>query len=78
MTIKNSYFDKALRSGAAARCLIAGQQHAYAKARGTAALAQIVAEGYVSIKKIWANLSPVDQASILDELPFATGSGLLP
>lgn len=69
--MKNVYIDKRLTSGDAARKLIAVNQHAYAKARGTAALAHMVAEGFVTIKKIWANLSPADQAAILDEFGIA-------
>lgn len=64
---KSVYIDSALNEDAAVRELVAGQQTAFAKARGSRALALMVAEAYVTIRKIITNASPETQAAILDE-----------
>jgi hypothetical protein len=65
--IKSVYLDSALNDDAAVRKLVAGQQTAFAKARGSRALALMVAEAYVTIRLIITNASPETQAAILDE-----------
>ena len=79
MTTTQDYLDVTLKQPDAVRSLIANQQKAWAKARGSSALAIMVAEGYVAIKKLLQNASPEDQAKILDEhgvAPAAQGTSV--
>ncbi len=71
----NVYFDQALVDDHTVRNLIASQQAAFYKARGSNALATMIAHGYVNIRKIITNATPEVQAEILDEHGVAAASG---
>lgn len=69
------YLDVTLKQEGAVRSLISNQQKAWAKVRGSSALAIMVAEGYVAIKKLIQNASVEAQAKILDEHGVSPATG---
>lgn len=75
MTTKNDYAYTTLNSEASVLSLVAKQQAAFFKARGSSALAQMVGEGYVTIQRILKNASAMDQAAILDQHGVAPATG---
>lgn len=62
-----TFKDDTLLADAAVRALVASQQNAWAKVRGSSTLALMVADAYVAIRKILANASAETQAAILNE-----------
>ena len=64
---KSAYVDTALHDEAAVRALVGVQQLTFRKARGSDALALMVASAYIAIRQIIANAPADVQAKILSE-----------
>jgi len=67
VVLDSVFIDESLVEDQAVRTLVGVQQRAWDKARGSSALALMVAEAYVAIRKIIANATAETQAAILDE-----------
>lgn len=68
------FADKALRNDDEVRALITAQQVAYQATHGISAIAMMVANAYVAIRKVITNASLEVQAELLDEHGVAPAS----